>query len=111
MLLLQSGYYEFSAVLNKTRPAPLVKHQQVQAHKNKAWEQDLRQIYRSLCLIIKAKLEYVESGNAIFEHEFMANITDPVTGKTMGEMVTPMIEKRYHGIDTKPTLFISGPTK
>lgn len=74
-----------------------------------AWEQDLRQIYRALLLIIKAKLEYVESGHAIFEHEFMANIIDPVSGKMMGDMVTPMIAERYEGRDTRPTLFLPGP--
>ena len=79
--------------------------------KNKAWEQDLRQIYRALCLIIKAKLEYVESGHAIFEREFMANIVDPVTGKTMGEVVQPLIADRYEGIDNRPALFLPEPTE
>ena len=77
--------------------------------KNKAWEQDLRQIYRSLALIIKAKLEYVESGHTIFEREFMANIVDPVTNKTMGEVVEPLIADRYEGIDNKPGLFLPAP--
>ncbi len=67
--------------------------------------------YCALCLIIKAKLEYVESGHAIFEREFMANIVDPVTGKTMGEVVQPLIENRYQGIENKPALFLPGPTK
>ncbi|WP_339735170.1 hypothetical protein [uncultured Gimesia sp.] len=41
----------------------------------------------------------------------MANIVDPVTGKTMGEVVQPLIENRYQGIENKPALFLPGPTK
>src|ERR1035437_1551889 len=41
--------------------------------KQEAWEQDCRQRWRALNLVIKAKLEAVECGISIFEDEFLAN--------------------------------------
>lgn len=43
----------------------------------KLWEQACRQKWRALALVIKAKLEAVESGISIFEDEFMAAIVMP----------------------------------
>lgn len=60
----------------------------------KQWEQACRQRWRALALVIKAKLEAVESGISIFEDEFMANIVLP-GGKTVSEEVRPRIAKAY----------------
>lgn len=60
----------------------------------KAWEQACRQRWRALGLSIKAKLESAESGIETFEHAFMGQIIMP-DGKTVGEMMTPMIDKAY----------------
>lgn len=59
-----------------------------------AWEQAQRQRWRALALVIKAKLEAVESGIASFESEFLANIILP-SGDTVGEFVGPQIEESY----------------
>ena len=56
----------------------------------KQWEQACRQRWRALALVIKAKLEAVESGISIFEDEFMANIVLP-GGRTVSEEVRPRI--------------------
>lgn len=53
-----------------------------------------RQRYRALLLVIKAKLESVESGIETFEQAFMANLVLP-SGQTMGEWMTPQIEEMY----------------
>src|SRR6185312_8064626 len=47
-----------------------------------AWEQACRQRWRALALVIKAKLEAVESGITVFEDEFLAHIVLPY-GKTV----------------------------
>lgn len=60
----------------------------------KAWEQSCRSSWRSLHLIIKAKLESIESGIAVFEEEFMAHIVMP-NGVTLGETAIPQIAKAY----------------
>jgi len=52
----------------------------------KAWDQALRQSWRSLALLVKAKLESVESGITVFEEEFMAQIVMP-DGRTVSEWV------------------------
>ena len=59
-----------------------------------AWEQACRQKWRALALVIKAKLEAVESGIAVFEDEFMANIVLP-DGSSVGQFMRPQIADAY----------------
>jgi hypothetical protein len=59
-----------------------------------AWEQGCRQRWRALALMIKAKLEAVESGITEFEDEFMAHIILP-NGTTFGDWAKPQIEEAY----------------
>ena len=58
------------------------------------YEQAIRQRWRALALVIKAKLEAVESGISEFEDEFLANIMLP-TGETVGEWIRPQVAKSY----------------
>jgi len=60
----------------------------------KEWEQACRQKWRALSLVIKAKLEAVEAGIAIFQDEFMANIVLP-DGSTVSEFMLPQINQAY----------------
>ncbi len=60
----------------------------------KEWEQACRQRWRAMALVIKAKLEAVESGISVFEDEFMANIVLP-GGRTVSEEVRPSIAAAY----------------
>ena len=60
-----------------------------------AWEQACRQKWRALYLVIKAKLEAVESGITCMECEFMANIVLP-DGKTVGQHIIGQIEDAYN---------------
>lgn len=62
--------------------------------REKAYEAEHRRRWRALALVIKAKLEAVESGIATFEHEFLAHIVLP-GGQTVGEMVSPQIATAY----------------
>lgn len=58
------------------------------------WEQACRQRWRALALVIKAKLEAVESGIALFEDEFLANIVMP-DGQTVASHIKPSIASAY----------------
>lgn len=60
----------------------------------KSWEQACRQKWRAMALVIKAKLEAVEAGIAIFENEFMANIVLP-DGSTVSQFMLPQIKTAY----------------
>ena len=64
------------------------------AAREAAYEQSTRQRWRALALVVKAKLEAIESGIATFEQEFYAH-TVPPSGRTVfeetGEQVAQMI--------------------
>lgn len=61
---------------------------------NEAWEQACRQRWRALALVIKAKLEAVESGITAFEDEFLAHIVMP-DGQTVATHIKPRIAQAY----------------
>jgi hypothetical protein len=69
----------------------------------KAWEQDCRQAWRALALVIKAKLEAVKSGITTFEDEFLAHIMMP-DGQTVGSHVKPAVAAWYSGGMMRPLL-------
>lgn len=53
-----------------------------------------RQRWRALLLIVKAKLEAIESGIVTFEEEFLAQIL-LADGQTMGQWATPQLDEVY----------------
>ena len=59
-----------------------------------AYEQASRQKWRALALVIKAKLEAVESGITTFEEEFLAQIVLP-SGDTVAQWMLPQVEQAY----------------
>lgn len=68
-----------------------------------AGEQERRRLWRSLAMIIKAKLEAVYSGVSIFDDEFMAHIVLP-DGQTVGQFMRPQIERTYKSGKMPPLL-------
>lgn len=68
-----------------------------------AWEQACRAKWRSLYLIIKAKLEAVESGISTIEREFFYDIVLP-DGQTIGEYMAPQLESVYATGEMPPLL-------
>lgn len=58
------------------------------------WEQQERQRWRALLLVIKAKLESVENGIETFEEAFLAEIVMP-GDQTVAELLTPVIAESY----------------
>jgi hypothetical protein len=59
-----------------------------------AYEQAVRQRWRALSLVIKAKLEAVESGIVTFDAEFLAQLVLP-NGQTVGDQVLPSVAQAY----------------
>ena len=72
-----------------------------------AYEQAVRQRWRALALVIKAKLEAVESGITEFDDEFMAHIVLP-DGQTVGQFMRPQIASAYETGDMPPLLGYAG---
>lgn len=77
-----------------------------EAQQEKAWEQASRQRWRALALVIKAKLEAVESGITTAENEFLAHIVLP-DNTTLGQWAAPQIEAAYSS-GTMPKLLPGG---
>jgi hypothetical protein len=67
------------------------------------WERACRQRWRALALVIKAKLEAVESGITTFEDEFLAHIVLP-NGETVGESIKPRLKAIYESGTMQPLL-------
>lgn len=72
----------------------------------KAYEQAVRQRWRALALVIKAKLEAVEAGITTIEDEFLAHIAIP-GGSTVGEWLRPRLDEVYAG-NSLPALLPGG---
>lgn len=73
-----------------------------QAQREAAYEQAVRQRWRALNLVIKAKLEAVEAGISSFEAEFLGHILLP-GGQTVADAVRDDIEHAYK-TNTPPAL-------
>lgn len=85
----------------KTRYGRVIKVDAVE--QEKMWEAACRQRWRALLLVIKAKLEAVESDITNFETEFMPYIVLP-GGKTAGEWLTPQLKLAYENKKMPPML-------
>jgi hypothetical protein len=59
------------------------------------YERAVRQRWRAVCLVIKAKLEAVEAGISTLENEFLAHIILPGSGATVGEWIRPQLAIAY----------------
>lgn len=68
-----------------------------------AHQQAVRQKWRALLLVIKSKLESIESGIETIDEAFMAQMILP-SGQTMAEWATPQVEQIYLGGKMPPLL-------
>lgn len=57
----------------------------------RAVEQVDRQRWRALYLVIRAKLEAIQSGIAVYESEFLAYVVQP-NGLTIGDILVPRLQ-------------------
>ena len=67
------------------------------------YDQEVRQRWRALALVVKAKLEAVAAGITSFEEEFLAHIVLP-SGETVGGWAVPQIEEVYRTGKMPPLL-------
>ncbi len=90
------------------RYTPAKKYKRTEDERYKAWEQAVRQRWRALALVVKAKLEAVDSGITTFEEEFMAHILLP-DGRTVSDFMVPQIQAAYDKGDMPKMLPLLGP--
>ena len=72
-----------------------------------AYDQAVRQRWRALALVIKAKLEAVAAGIVEFDQEFLAHIVLP-DGSTVGERTIPQMAAALEG-GSAPVLLPGAP--
>lgn len=85
---------------------PAKQLQRTPTQAEEAYEQAVRQRWRALALVIKAKLEAVEADIVTFDEEFAMHFLLP-NGQTVGEWVTPQIEQAY-ATSSMPALLPGG---
>lgn len=95
---------EFQFAKSRTTYASPVKRSSEAAQK--FFDAEVRRRWRALALVIKSKLEAVDSGISEFEAEFLAHIVLP-GGATVGEWVGPQLEDIY-ATGNLPPLLTSG---
>lgn len=83
-------------------------HRRTENQQAQAFEQALRQRWRAVLLIVKAKLEACASGISTVEREFLADIVDPATNRTVGEGVFPQLTTNYKDPGNAAPLLLPG---
>jgi hypothetical protein len=68
-----------------------------------AHDQEVRRRWRALVLIVKAKLEAVESGITTLEREFLSDIVMP-NNQTVGQWLGPQLDMAYQSGRMPPLL-------
>lgn len=72
------------------------------------YEQALRQRWRALALVIKAKLEAVQAGITTVEQEFLAHIVLPDGHTTVGQWLAPQLAEAYAGSNMPALISVPG---
>lgn len=73
----------------------------------KLWENEARQSWRALALLVKAKLAAVDAGITSFEEEFLSHVVVPQPGgrsATAGEWLIPQLASAYDNRSLPPLL-------
>jgi hypothetical protein len=78
-------------------------HRRNQVERERAIDQETRRRWRALALVIKAKLEAVTSGIALFDDEFLAYMVLP-SGESFGDWARPQIDSLAAGGKMPPLL-------
>lgn len=90
---------EFAVTVRYRKEAPSSPELKAKLH-----EAECRRRWRAVLLIVRAKLEAIESKIGTLESEFLANIVVP-GGKTFGEFVGPQLQAAYErGVSMPPLL-------
>jgi hypothetical protein len=92
------------------RTSPTGRYRASQAAVQSAWEQAIRQRWRAVALVLKAKLEAVAAGISTIEREFLADTLLP-DGRTVGEWAAPQLETMYRSGQMPPLLPMPNKTR
>lgn len=82
---------------------PSRRQRRAPAQAEAAYEQAVKQRWRALALVIKAKLEAVAAGIVTFEDEFSMHVVLP-DGRQVRDLVVPAIEQAYATGTVRPML-------
>jgi hypothetical protein len=85
------------------RYTPARRQRRSDTAREEAYEQAIRSRWRSLGLVIRAKLEAVSAGIVTFEDEFLAHLVLP-EGDTVGDRLHPVIARTFAEGRTPPEL-------
>lgn len=80
--------------LEEYRYTPKQRQRRGDSAMHTAWEQGCKQRWRALVLVIKAKLEAIESKITTFDTEFLPHMMLP-GGQTVADTVLPQVEEAY----------------
>jgi len=80
-----------------------------EAQIDKVVDQIARERWRALLLVVKAKLEAVESGISTLESEFLAFVVLP-TGQTLGDWAVPQLDSATYRTGGMPALLPGSPS-
>ncbi len=78
------------------------------AEAERQYDQAVRQRWRALALMVKAKLEAVDAGIVTFEAEFLPHTVLP-SGMTVFEEIGPAVERAYDTGQVAPLQIEGGP--
>jgi hypothetical protein len=67
--------------------------ERAEAARKALYDQDVRRLWRALALIVKAKIESVQSGVETFETAFLAHMVATKNGQTVGEVIIPHLRE------------------
>jgi hypothetical protein len=75
----------------------------------RAYDAELRRLWRSLAILLKAKLDCVTSGVTTFEKEFLAALVIPGTNETVAELAIPQLTAARDNGSRTTTPLLSAP--
>jgi hypothetical protein len=88
---------------------PSGKWERTEREQRTAYDRAIRQCWRALLLIIKAKLEAIDAGVATFEDEWLPHTLLP-SGETVADWLQPQVEEAYRSGEM-PALLPGHPTR
>lgn len=111
LAIIQFEMHDRRVLFRLTMPVPAAREfthdgrgrARTQIQRQNAYQAECRRLWRSLVMVIKAKLESVEAGIEAFEDAFLANIVLP-NGTTVGEWIEPQIAESYRTGQMPPML-------
>lgn len=81
------------------------------ADTDKVFDAEVRRLWRSLSILLKAKLDCVQSGITTFEREFLADLVIPGQSGTVGQIAIPQLAAARKNSHVDGTPHLLGPAE